>query len=306
MNIETLPATLQEAMTYFADKANAMAFLKTLHWPDGVVKCLKCGSDNVLFMPSVTRWNCRACRKQFSAKNCTIFEDSPLGLNKWLPALWLIVNAKNGISSCEVARALAVTQKTGWFMLQRIRLAMQNGTLVKLGGTVEVDETFIGGRARKMNAKQKARRNIKTSTKHLSPVQGLLERGKDGKASRIILKHTENINKAALDGNVRRYVLKGSTVNTDQTFAYDEIDDEYTREVINHAEAYAKGKVHVNGLENSGPCSSGRFAGRMFPWSPSTSSATWMSKLFDSTSARTRTATGGVFSRSWLASSASG
>jgi len=168
-----------------------------------------------------------------------------------MPAVWMIANAKNGISSCELARALGVTQKTAWFMLQRIRLALQSGTMVRLGGTVEVDETFIGGRARTMNRKQKEHRNIKTSTKHLSPVQGLLERTKDGvKASRIVLQHTEKIDKTALDSNVRKYVLRGSVVNTDQSFVYDEIDDEYVREVINHAQCYAKGKVHVNGLEN--------------------------------------------------------
>jgi transposase-like protein len=251
MNLNDIPETLQGAITYFADKQRAFEFMTALRWPDGVVKCGRCGCDSVLFMPSVMRWNCRGCRKQFSVKVGTVFEDSPLGLETWLPALWLIVNAKNGISSCEVARALDVTQKTAWFMLQRIRLAMQSGTVVKMGGQVEVDETFIGGRARKMNAKQKARRNIKTSTKHLSPVQGLLERSKDGqKASRIVLQHTERIDKAALDGNVRKYVLRGSVVNTDQSFVYDKLDDEYVREVINHAECYAKGKVHVNGLEN--------------------------------------------------------
>ena len=252
MNTKTLPETLQEAIVYFADKTNAVEFLKASQWPDGVVKCLKCGSDNVLFMERVARWNCRTCRKQFSVKNQTIFEDSPLGLDTWLPALWLIVNAKNGISSCEIARALSVTQKTAWFMLQRIRLAMQTGTIVKLGGTVEVDETFIGGRARKMNKQQKERRQIKTSTKHLSPVQGLLERTKDDvKASRIILQHTEKVDKAALEGNVRKYVLRGSVVNTDKSFVYDEIDDEYVREVINHAKCYTRWEsVHVNGLEN--------------------------------------------------------
>src|SRR5947208_17087706 len=111
-----------------------------------------------LYLAYARRWKCRECKNQFSVKVGTIFEDSPLSLCKWIPALWVIVNAKNGVSSCELGRALGVTQKTAWFMLHRIRLAMQNGSVVTIGGQVEVDETFIGGRARMMNARQKAKR----------------------------------------------------------------------------------------------------------------------------------------------------
>jgi transposase-like protein len=182
----------------------------------------------------------------------TILEDSPIKFDKWICAFWLIANAKNGVSSYEVGRALGVTQRTGWFMLQRIRLALQNGTIVKIGGTVEVDETFIGGRARLMNAKSRANRaaDMKTGQWHLTPVQGLLERSTKDKPSRVILNRVENNKTSVLDPNVRKYVLKGSTVNTDQLASYKDLGDEYTHNVINHAECYARGRVHTNGIEN--------------------------------------------------------
>ena len=254
MNTEELPETLQDAITYFADAGRALAFMKALRWPDGIVKCGRCESDNVLFMATARRWKCRDCKNQFSVKVGTVFEDSPLGLDKWLPAFWMIVNAKNGISSCELARALGVTQKTAWFMLHRLRLAVQNGTMLKIGGTVEVDETYIGGRARSMNTKQKAKRKEANPSMKgawgMSAVQGLLERTTVKKASRVILQHVENNRKKTLDANVRQYVLKGSTVNTDQLLSYENLGDEYTHKVINHAECYARGNVHTNGMEN--------------------------------------------------------
>lgn len=254
MNTEELPETLQEAIVYFANPEHTMAFMTALRWPDGVVRCNRCESDNVLFMANAKRWKCRACRGQFSLKNGTVFEDSPLGLDKWLPAYWMIVNAKNGISSCELARALGVTQKTAWFMLHRLRLAIQNERPVKIGGTVEVDETYIGGAARKMNAIQKAKRKAANPSMKggwgMAPVQGLLERTTAKKASRVILQHVENNRKKTLDANVRKYVLKGAEVHTDQLLSYENLGDEYTHQVINHAECYARGNVHTNGMEN--------------------------------------------------------
>lgn len=249
------PETLHDAMQFFADEDNAFAFMLKLRWPSGV-RCPRCDSSEVSFLSTRKTWECKHCKtkKQFSVRVGTIFEDSPIKLGKWWCAIWLISNAKNGISSCELHRALGVTQKTAWFVLQRIRLALQNGTIVKVGGTVEVDETYIGGKARNMNAKQKAKRGMKgkgTGQWHLQPVQGLLERSKDGvKASRVILHHVDDNKKKTLDPNVRQYVLRGSVVNTDETKSYEDIDDEYVHEVINHAECYAKGKVHTNGLEN--------------------------------------------------------
>jgi transposase-like protein len=155
-------------------------------WPDGKPKCFHCGSENVgKFSGKRMVSNCKDCKKQFTVKMGTIFSDSALPLSKWLPAVWLIVNAKNGISSYELGRSLGVTQKTGWFMLHRIRLAMQNGTIVKIGGEVEVDETFIGGRSR---FKHKGKKATQTGWKMMSPVQGLLERATPGKHSRVKLK----------------------------------------------------------------------------------------------------------------------
>src|SRR5437763_17221313 len=149
MDTETrLPETLLEAVKFFADQDVSLAFVAKLRWPNGVT-CPRCDAADPSFLSTRKIWKCRGCKKQFSAKVGTIFEDSPLGLDKWLPALWMIGNDKSGISSWELHRALRVTQKTAWFMLHRIRLAMQdNQTGGVLGGEVEVDETLIGGKAR--------------------------------------------------------------------------------------------------------------------------------------------------------------
>jgi len=145
--------SLLEAVTFFADEDRAHDFFVNLRWPDGV-RCVHCGSDNVgKLSVSETKkgtvrrvWNCKACKKQFTAKMGTVFAESPLPLSKWLPALWLIVNAKNGTSSCELARALKITQKSAWFMGHRIRTAFQRGGgIVRADGVYEVDESFIGG-----------------------------------------------------------------------------------------------------------------------------------------------------------------
>ncbi len=241
-----LPETLQEAITYFADEARALDFMVSLRWPNGKVTCPHCHAGEVTFLATQKRWKCKGCRKQFSAKVGTIFEDSALPLSKWFPAFWLIVNAKNGISSYEIGRSLGVTQKTGWFMLQRIRLAMQNGTVVKLGGTVEVDETFIGGKARNMH---KGKRKVKgTGGCAMTPVQGLLERHAGG--SKIVVKVMKNRRKIEAQKNIVEYVLKGSEVFTDALPSYNGLKADYNHAVVDHAEKYVDGKVHTNGLEN--------------------------------------------------------
>lgn len=248
----TFPTTLQGAIKYFANEETAFEFMKNIRWPDGVVACPRCDGTEVSFISTRKLWTCKTCKtqKQFTIRVGTILEDSPIKFDKWICAFWLIANAKNGISSYEIGRALGVTQRTGWFMLQRIRLALQNGTIVKIGGVTEADETFIGGRARMMNNKTKKTRKINTSMKHLTPVQGLLERTTEKKSSRVILQQVGNNSKVELDANVRKYVLKGSVVNTDELKSYEDIGDEYTHNVINHAECYAKGHVHTNGMEN--------------------------------------------------------
>jgi transposase-like protein len=244
------PETLQEAMKYFDDDERAFNYMKQVRWPSGVVTCYHCGSEKHSFISTRKIWKCKDCKKQFSIRLGTIFNDSPIGFDKWICATWLIANAKNGISSYELGRSLGVCQKTGWFMLSRIRLALQNGSIMKLGGTVEVDETFIGGKARNMHADVKKAKNIKTGGVSMTPVQGLLERKTGKQASRVILKVVDTRKRAELQGNVREYVLKGSEVHTDELRSYRGLNDEYTHQVINHAECYVKGHVHTNGMEN--------------------------------------------------------
>jgi transposase-like protein len=216
------------------------------------VECPRCGSKNIGALVESRRiWNCKGCKKQFSAKVGTIFEDSPLSLTKWLPATWLIVNAKNGISSCELHRALGVTQKTAWFMLHRIRLAMQEGSFDKFSGRVEADETFIGAKARNMHFKKRQERvGTKTGGWHMTAVQGILERGTEEKASRVKLKVVPHVKRRELSGNVREYVLAGATLCTDALPSYKGLEEDYDHQVVDHATRYVNGHVHTNGLEN--------------------------------------------------------
>src|SRR6059036_2417694 len=177
------PSTLRDAIRYFADPDVALTFLAALRWPKGVT-CLACEAKNPGFLKTRRIWKCRDCGRQFSVKLGTIFEDSPIGLDKWLPALWMLANSKNGISSYELSRALGVTQKTAWFMLHRIRLALQSGSITKLKGDVEVDETYIGGKARFMHKDKKARSGLGTGGLGKQIVMGMLER--DG---RVVARH---------------------------------------------------------------------------------------------------------------------
>ncbi|HWY48859.1 MAG TPA: IS1595 family transposase [Bryobacteraceae bacterium] len=178
------PNTLQEAIIFFADDENCQQFMTAIRWADGKVRCPHCDSEKVTYLKNVRRWKCYAKhpKAQFSLKVGTIFEDSPLGLDKWLPAAWLICNCENGVSSYELARDLKITQKSCWFMLHRIRLAMQSGTFTKFSGDVEADETFIGGKLKLMNKRTRARKLIREGrlagggTVGKAIVMGLLER----------------------------------------------------------------------------------------------------------------------------------
>src|SRR5215217_6449232 len=173
------PRTLQQAILYFADYDRCRQFLMDLRWPDGKVTCPQCGLDHVVYLAKARAWKCysKHSRPKFTLKTGTIFEDSPLGLDKWLAALWLVVNCKNGISSMEIARHLGITQKSAWFMAHRLRLALHHGSFNKLSGEVEVDETFIGGKARNMHVAQRRRRITGTGGKDKTAVMGILERG---------------------------------------------------------------------------------------------------------------------------------
>src|SRR3954466_16044345 len=163
MATDRAPKTLREAIIFFADYANCRKAVEAIRWPSGVVSCPTCGSERVTYLDTQRRYKCyeKHPRAQFSLKVGTIFEDSAIGLEKWLPALWLLTNCKNGISSYELARALGVTQKTAWFMLSRLRLALQAEHGGKMDGDIEVDETYIGGKGRFMHADKRKRLNMK-------------------------------------------------------------------------------------------------------------------------------------------------
>lgn len=238
------PKTLQQAIIYFSDADNCTTFLSQLRWPEGVT-CPNCDGDKVSYLSTRRVWKCKGCKKQFSVKIGTVMEDSPIGLDKWMAAIWLIVNAKNGISSHEVARALGVTQKSGWFLLHRIRLAMQTGTFKKLSGTVEADETVIGGMARFMHKHKRAAKITGTGASGKVLVMGLLERHGE-----VVCKVVSNTSQEVLQREVRRNVEQGANLMTDGWQAYTGLSGEYVHEFVNHAETYVRGNVHTNGIEN--------------------------------------------------------
>lgn len=253
MGMETpLPKTLLQAVKFFAVPANCREYLVARRWPKGVT-CPTCGSKTVYFDKSRNGWECktRHPQRKFTLKTGTIFEDSPLGLDKWLPTVWMIANCKNGVSSWEIHRAIGVTQKTAWFMLQRIRLAMQDEvTGGKLSGDVEVDETFIGGKSRFMHHAKRQRVIKGTGGKGKVAVMGLLDRhGKDGHST-MRLSVTKRLHKAALQGQVREHVEPGSNVYTDSYKSYIGLESDYVHGVIDHAEKYVDGQIHTNGCEN--------------------------------------------------------
>lgn len=243
------PTTLLEAVQYFADPDRALDFVVHMRWPDGV-SCPRCGSDSVGFISTRRIWRCKGCKRDFSAKVGTIFEDSPIGFDKWLPAMWMIANDKNGISSYELHRALGVTQKSAWFVLHRIRLAMQTGTFEKFAGQIEADETFIGGKARNMHKDKRARVITGTGGVGKMAVMGLLERHGSGAKSRVRAKVVANRRKPTLQAEITEHVEPGSEVFTDALLSYEGIQDQYVHQVIDHAEAYVDGAIHTNGVEN--------------------------------------------------------
>lgn len=241
------PKTLRDAIRYFQDEQTCINTVAELRWPNGA-ECPKCGHREHYYLATQKRWKCKKCKKQFSVKVGTIFEDSPIALDKWLIALWMLVNCKNGISSYEVGRALGVTQKSAWFMLHRLRLALQTKSLVKLGGPgseVEVDETFIGGKARNMHPKVHQRRIVQGGPHDKTIVMGLLERG--GEVRTMVL---ANRRKPLIQKQVRENVTPMSVLLSDRLQSYEGLIRHYAHYMIDHAERYVDGKVHTNGLEN--------------------------------------------------------
>ena len=240
------PKTLLQAVTFFSNYENCHNFMIEARWPDGVVKCPTCGSDHVKYMASQRRWKCysKHPKPQFSLKVGTILEDSPIPLDKWMPTLWLIVNCKNGVTSYEVDRAIGVTQKSAWFMLHRIRYALTMGSINKLSGEIEADETFIGGKARNMHRSKRDAKITGTGGKDKAAVMGILERG-----GKVRTKVVDNTKKKTLQKELREHVLAGSAIFTDALKSYEGLD-EFQHEVVDHAVKYVDGEVHTNGMEN--------------------------------------------------------
>jgi transposase-like protein len=242
-----LGGTLIQAVAYFQDYENCHKFMVNLRWPDGKVTCPRCGSDHVKYLEKARVWKCYSKHEspKFSLKTGTIFEDSPIALAKWLPAVWMIVNDKNGISSWELHRALGVTQKTAWFMLHRIRLAMQDDKGGKLGGEIEVDEAMIGGKSRNMHKNKRAKKIHGTGGMDKEIVFGMVER--DGRVRAI---HVAGRRRHELQKAIRENVEAGSAIFSDELRSYQGLEDEYDHAVINHAVEYVNGNVHTNTMEN--------------------------------------------------------
>ena len=248
-NTLKLPKTLQEAVSFFSDPQKTFDYAVSLRWPTGKVTCPRCDSTEHSFISTRRIWFCKGCKKQFTVKVGTIFEDSPLGMDKWMIAVWMIVNCKNGISSYEIARALGITQKSAWHMMHRIRLAMHNKDFVQLGGRgeeVEVDETFIGGAARFMHADRRRRVITERGVKDKTAVFGILERG--GQVRAMVI---PNRRRHALESEIRAHVKAKSAIYSDNLASYDMLRHRgFSHQVVDHAERYVDGQIHTNGLEN--------------------------------------------------------
>ncbi len=244
MTRRQLPKTLIEAIRYFADQDVCNEFVAMLRWPDGPV-CPSCEGREYSYLSTRRLWKCKTCKRQYSVKVGTIFEDSPIKLDQWLAAIWMVANSKNGISSHELGRSIGLTQKSAWFVLHRIRLAMQTGSFNKFDGEVEVDEAFIGGKARNMHKDVRARRITGTGGKDKAIVAGSLQRG-----GRVHAEVVDDTTRRTLHGHVRENVEGGATVYTDAHRAYSGLDYDYAHKTVDHAEEYVCGQVHTNGIEN--------------------------------------------------------
>ncbi len=243
--LENLPKTLIGVLRYFDDPQVAIDFVKFLRWGDGDPVCFHCGETGAYFLASRKIYKCKKCRKQFSVKMGTIFEESAVSLDKWLAAIWLIANCKNGISSYETARHLGVRQRTAWFMNHRIRTAMTVGSIEKLSGTIECDETYIGGLGKNMHIPKRKEVKIMTGGSSKTAVMGIIQRKGRVKAQ-VIKAATNEILQAVIEENV----AAGSTVMTDAHRGYHQMSEEFLHEVINHSIEYVRDNVHTNNIEN--------------------------------------------------------
>jgi transposase-like protein len=254
-----LPRTLQEAIVYFSDRDRAFAYALNYRWPNGLVSCPRCGSERHAFIKTRRIWQCYGCKKQFSLKVGTIFEDSPISLDKWMMVAWMLTNCKNGVSSYEIARSIGVTQKSAWFMLHRIREAMKAESKPLLGsyegGQVEVDEAYIGGKPRNMhhNRKLKIQNELSkipawksTTSRGKTAVMGLFDRDTREVRAKVV----SNTKRETLQTEIFNGINFGSRIYTDEAVAYDTLKAEYIHETVSHATEYVRGQVHTNCLEN--------------------------------------------------------
>jgi transposase-like protein len=254
------PKTLQQAIVYFSDRDRAFSFAVNYRWPNGLVSCPRCGSEKHAFIKTRRIWECYGCKKQFSLKVGTIFEDSPITLDKWMMVIWMLTSCKNGVSSYEIHRAIGVTQKSAWFMLHRVRKAMEGSAYDgPLGGgtaEVEVDESFIGGepknwhkeRREKLRAESRSERvkEYQNRFTHKTSVIGMLDR----ESRQIRAKVVPNVKRDTLQKEILSTIAPGSKVYTDQAVAYNQLQKQYIHETVNHAVEYVRGQVHTNGLES--------------------------------------------------------
>ena len=247
--------TLRDAIIYFSDATRCREYLVARRWPDGV-ECPRCGSKNVLFLAKYNRWHCREKHEapQFTLKTGTVMEDSAIGLEKWLPAFWLLSNCKNGISSYELHRALGVTQKSAWFMLHRIRLAMDMQPDMKMGGPesgpVEVDETFVGGKIKNMH-RSKVREKYKGQAKGGWSQKAIVMGMRDRETRQVRAKVIPDVNRETLQNEILANIEKKSKVYTDQAQGYYNLARrDFVHETVNHLEEYVRGQVHTQGIEN--------------------------------------------------------
>jgi transposase-like protein len=256
MSSGNLPKSLLQATRYFADPDVCVDFVAAMRWPNGVI-CPHCDSRRVSYLSTRRIWKCMAkdCHKQFSVKTQSVFEDSPIPLDKWLVAVWLVVNCKNGISSYEIARDLKVTQKSAWFMLHRIRLALRDCNWSKLGGTdggpVEVDETYIGPDPQKMHKKRRAKVQAKDTARSgyvgKTAVFGALDRD----ARKVRATVVPNVKRQTLQSEILNTIESGSTIYSDESSVYDRLGSGFfVHETVNHTKEYVRGQVHTQGLDN--------------------------------------------------------
>ena len=252
--MEREPQSLQEAIVYFSNPDNCIDYIAVRRWPNGVV-CPGCGATKVSFNAKRRTWKCGShhAKREFSIKVGTIYEDSPISLDKWLTATWILTNCKNGVSSYEIARDVKVTQKSAWFMLQRIRLAMQDeffgSKLGGDGGEVEVDETFIGGKARNMHKSKRLKMKVREDNWGKTIVMGMLERG-----GKVRTKVVPDRKKPAIHSTIAEGIAAGTQLYTDDHTGYVDMSPDYVHSIVNHAEQYVNGRVHTNGIENFWSC----------------------------------------------------